>query len=165
MEEGGYLVLIDQNRQGWKSLSRLITACHLEEQRLYPLCNWDRLERHTEGLLCLTGGDTGPINRALIRKESDRARSSLDRLAILYGKDNLFIEIERSYLPWEKTVNDQLLELAADMKLTSVAGGQITHSKPEHFVAQDTLVCIESLCLIDEIVGRKPVRDLLQPQI
>lgn len=165
MEEGGSLVLVAQNREGWKSLSRLISACHLEEPRLYPLCNWQRLERHTEGLLCLTGGDAGPINRFLIRKENDKAKGTLNRLTSLYGKDNIFIEIERSFLPWEKTVNDQLLELAASLKITPVAGGQITHSKPEHFVAQDTLVCIESLCLIDEIVGRKPIRDPLQPQI
>lgn len=165
MEEGGSLVLVAQNREGWKSLSRLITACHLEEPRQYPLCNWQRLERHTQGLLCLTGGDNGPINRFLNRKEKDKAEATLNRLANLYGKDNVFIEIERSFLPWEKTVNDHLLELAANLKITAMAGGQITHSRPEHFVAQDTLVCIESLCLIDEIVGRKPIRDPAQPQI
>jgi len=79
MEEGGSLVLVARNREGWKNLSRLISACHLEEPRLFPLCNWDRLERFTEGLLCLTGGDAGPVNPLLVKKQYDAAASILKR--------------------------------------------------------------------------------------
>src|SRR4029079_6200310 len=57
------------------------------------------------------------------------------------------------------------LELSKELQLTPVAGGQITHSRPEHFIAQDTLVCIETLCLIDEVCGRKSLRDKAQKQI
>jgi error-prone DNA polymerase len=165
MAEGGSLVLVATNKQGWKSLSRLISTCHLEEPRLFPLCNWERLEKHTEGLLCLTGGDTGPLNRYLVRKEFGQAKALLEKCIHLYGQDNVFVQIERTYQPWEINVNEHLLQLAQELKVTPVAGGQITHSRPEHFVAQDTLVCIESLCLIDEIVGRKPTREEIQPQI
>jgi len=168
MEEGGAFVLVARNREGWKSLSRLISLCHLEEPRLFPLCNWQRLEQHTEGLLCLTGGDSGPINRLIVQKQYDAARSMLGRCVDLYGRENVFVEIERSFLPWEISVNNILLGLAKEMGVDAVAGGQITHSRPEHFIAQDTLVCIETLCLIDEIVGRKPPRaetqrDVKQP--
>lgn len=165
MEEGGSLVLVARNQSGWRSLSRLITSCHLEEPRLYPLCRWERLERETEGLLCLTGGDAGPINRLLIRKQQSSACEALRRLRHLYGRENLYVQIERTFQPWEITVNRQLIDLAKALDLTPVAGGMITHSRPEHFVAQDTLVCIETLCLIDEIVGRKPPRDPSQRQI
>lgn len=165
MEEGGSLILVATNREGWKSLSRLISACHQEEPRLLPLCNWQRLERFTTGLLCLTGGDAGPINRLLVQKNYSQAKSLLERCIRLYGRDNVFVEIERTYLPWEISVNKLLLELAAELHVTPVAGGQITHSRPEHFIAQDTLVCIETLCLIDEIVGRKALRDETQKQI
>lgn len=165
LAEGGWLVLVAQNGVGFRSLSRLITECHLQEPRLFPLCTWERLQRHTEGLLCLTGGDLGPVNRLLVRKETENARILLERLIYLYGRENVFVQIERSFQPWEIIVNRLLLELAEKLGLTPVAGGLITHSKPEHFVAQDTLVCIETLCLIDEIVGRKPPRDPSQPQI
>jgi error-prone DNA polymerase len=165
MEEGGSLVLVATNKDGWKSLSRLISVCHLEEPRLLPLCNWQRLERFTQGLLCLTGGDAGPINRLIVQKRYEQAKDNLNRCIALYGRDNVFVEIERTYLPWELTVNKALLQLAEELQVTPVAGGQITHSRPEHFIAQDTLVCIETLCLIDEIVGRKPLRDETQKQI
>lgn len=165
MAEGGSLVLVAQNAVGFRSLSRLISECHLSEPRLYPLCSWERLQKHTEGLLCLTGGDPGPVNRLLARKETHNAKVLLERLIYLYGRESVFVQIERSFQPWEIIVNRLLLELCEQLQITPVAGGLVTHSKPEHFAAQDTLVCVETLCLIDEIVGRKPPRDPSQSQI
>src|SRR5579862_8908652 len=75
MPEGGELVLIARTKRGFSNLSQLITACHLEEPRLYPLCSWDRLARFPEDLICLTGGDTGPLNRLLIRRDFSAAES------------------------------------------------------------------------------------------
>lgn len=165
MAEGGTLVLVARNKDGYRSLSRLITECHLGEPRLYPLCDWERLERHTAGLLCLTGGDDGPVNRLLVRGEPDAARETLDRLVGLYGRRNVFVQVESSFLPWQIATNRRLLELAEAMRVLPVAGGPITHVRPEQFPAQDTLTCIETLCAIEEVVGRKPLRAPGQPKI
>jgi error-prone DNA polymerase len=165
MAEGGELVLVARTAIGYRSLSRLVSDCHLEEPRLFPLCNWERLERHTADLLCLTGGDAGPLNRFLIRRDYQSARCHLQRLIGLYGRDNVFVQIERTYLPWQISVNGHLLQLAEELGLTPVAGGPILQSRPDDFPAQDVLVCIETLCAINELDGRKPHRDLSQPQI
>lgn len=165
MEEGGELVLVAKTPRGYKSLSRLITACHLNEPRLFPLCRWDRLLEHREDLLCLTGGDGGVLNRLAARRDFEGMRTMLQHLIDLYGRANVFVQIERSFLPWEIAVNDLLLELAEAMGVTPIAGGPITHHRPESFPAQDVLVCIDSLCTIEDVVGRKPQRAEGQPQI
>src|SRR5438270_28917 len=82
-------------------------------------------------------GSLGVVSRVLIRHQGDEALEYLDRLVGLYGRENVFIQIERSYLPWEISVNSQLLELAEHMHVLPVAGGPITHHRPEHFPAQD----------------------------
>jgi len=99
MPEGGEIVLIARTRRGYESLSRLITDCHLEEPRLYPLCSWERLERHARDLVCLTGGSDGFLSRFLIRRDEEGAWSALRRPTELYGADNVAIEVERSLLP------------------------------------------------------------------
>lgn len=165
MDEGGWIVLIAKNKRDYQNLSQLITQCHLQEPRLYPLCNWERLERFSESLICLTGGDGGIVNKHIARRESNKAAGVLSRLVALYGKDNVFVEIERSYLPWEIRVERALLELAKAMQLRAVAGGRITHARPDQFPAQDILVCVDTLCTVEEIVGRKAPRDASQPQI
>lgn len=165
MEEGGWIVLIAKNKDGYHNLSRLITECHLNEPRLYPLCNWGRLERFSGGVLCLTGGDGGIVNRYIARRELGQAVQILSRLIGLYGKDNVFVEIERSYLPWEIRVERAMSELAEKMRLRAVAGGKVTHARPDQFPAQDILVCVDTLCTVEEIIGRKLPRDPSQPQI
>jgi len=165
IEDGGEIVLIARSKLGYRSLSMLITACLLEEPRQYPLATWKRLERYAQDLLCLTGGDLGPLNRRLITRDFEQAEAIGRRLVAFYGSDNVFIEIERSYLPWEIGVNGRLLELAEHLGLRSIAGGVVTHARPEEFPAQDILTCAETLCTVDEVIGRKPQRHPGQPQI
>lgn len=165
LEDGGEIVLLAQDKVGYQSLSTLITRCHLEEPRLYPLCRWDRLADHARGLLCLTGGSLGPIDRQLMSRNHERARQILDRLVGHFGAGNVLIEIERNYLPWQLSVEKRLLALAEATGLLAFAGGAITHVDPSQFPAQDVLVCCETLCTVDEVIGRKPQREASQPRI
>lgn len=164
LADGGEIVLIARNKLGYKNLSILITECHLNEPRSFPLATWDRLAAHAEGLLCLTGGDLGPVDFFLTKNDFEAAAKVVERLCKLYGKQNIFLEVERSFLPWQKRVEAGIRNLADRYQLMAVAGGCVTHARPDHFPAQDVLVCIDSLCLIDEVVGRKPNRSDDQPK-
>lgn len=164
-ELGGEIVLIARDKRGYVSLSQLITECHLSEPRQFPLARESVLERHTRGLLCLTGGDVGPLNRLLLGRRYAEAEALLDRLILRYGRENVFVEIERSYLPWQHRTNRHLVELAQHVGAVPVAGGVVTHAGAEQFPAQDILVCADTLCTVGEVIGRKPRRDPSQPQI
>lgn len=164
MPEGGELVLIAKSKRGFQSLTQLITACHLEEPRLFPLCSWERLEKYRDDLICLTGGDTGPLNRLMIRRDLSGAERFLKRLIAIYSRKNVFVEIESTYLPWQLSTNRLLLELAEKEKVKACAGGLVTHSRPEDFPVQDILSCIDTLCTVEEVIGRKLPRHPSQPQ-
>ncbi len=163
--EGGEMVLIARNAQGYRNLSRLASACHLGEERHFPLGTWERLECYAEGLICLTGGDIGPLDRLLVRRDYAAAKSLAERLVGLYGRESVFLEVERSYLPWQMTVERQLLQLAEELRIRAVAGGVVTHARRSDFPAQDVLCSAETLCLIDEVIGRKPQRGETQPHV
>lgn len=161
LETGGEIVLIAQSRQGYQNLSRLITDCHLREPRLYPLLKWEYL-RQIQGILCLTGGASSPLLPVLMRRDFSSANQFVERLKETFGPGNVFIEIERSYHPFELRYNELLLELAEQHQLLPVAGGAITHARPDYFPVQDVITCAHSLCGIDEIWGRKPFKHDLQ---
>jgi error-prone DNA polymerase len=165
LPEGGFLTLIAQTALGYRNLSQLITACHLEEPRCYPLGSWKRLETFSEDLICLTGGDFGPLDRRLVKRDFPAADELVKKLIAIFGREKLFVEIDRAYLPWSIAVEKRLLELAQEHRLTPVAGGAVTHAKRDHFPAQDMVACIDTLCLIEEVIGRKPLREETQPQI
>jgi len=164
LPEGGEIVLVARDKQGYTQLSQLITACHLEEPRLFPLGSWERLARYSRGLLCLTGGDAGPLDRRMARGEFAEAHAILDQMVGIYGPGNVFIQIERSWRPWQVRVNQRLRELADRFHLTAVAGGAVTHRDAEQFPVQDIARCAQVLCTVEEVRGRKPRRHPDQPQ-
>lgn len=165
LPEGGEIVLIARSKRGYVNLSRLVTECHLGEPRSFPLGSWERLERHSEDLVCLTGGDVGPLDRLLVKRDLEGARRLVERLFSLYGRDHVFLEVERSFLPWSVAVGNRIRELAEATGTRAVAGGAVTHARRGHFPAQDVLLCAESLCLIDEVLGRKERRHENQPKV
>lgn len=165
LADGGEIVLVARDKAGYANLSRLVTACHLEEPRCYPLATWERLERFSRGLLCLTGGDGGPIAMRLLAGDRAGARACLDRLVGLYGRSNVAVEIERSFLPWQREAERGLLALAEEAGVLACAGGPITHARRADFPAQDVLVCAETLCTVEEIFGRKAPRHPSQPPV
>ena len=162
LESGGEIVLIARSKRGYANLSQLITECQMDEPRGFPMATWERLHRWKEDLICLTGGDSGPLNRCLIARKYDEADALMQRFYAIY-QHNIAVEIERCYLPWHREVNHRLRELATHHGLLAVAGGRITHARPEHFPAQDVLVCANTLCLVEEVIGRKPPRADIQP--
>lgn len=163
--EGGELVLIAKSKQGYQNLSRLVTACHLGEPRSFPLGSWERLEAHSSDLICLTGGDYGPLDRLIVSGDYEGASQLIVRLRAIYGQENVYLEVERSFLPWMLSVGRHLRELGERHGVQCVAGGAVTHPRPEHYPAQDSLICAHTLCTIDEVVGRKEPRDPSQPWV
>ncbi len=65
---------------------------------------WEQLAAHAEGLHCLTGGDEGPVARALADGGPDAARRLLERLAALFP-GRLHVELQRHRLREEEHRN------------------------------------------------------------
>lgn len=165
LDIGGEIVLLVRDKQGWESLSRLITLCHLGQPRLFPLASMELLDRHSRGLLCLTGGDSGPINRRLVRREWKEAQAVLRRLKEVYGPSSVVVQIERSWLPWESSVNQWLTQLAEREGCLQAAGTPTLHLSRGDFPTQDSIVCIHTLSTVEEVIGRKLPRSPEQPPI
>jgi error-prone DNA polymerase len=162
LEEGGSIVLVAPSKRGYRNLSNLISECHLNEPRLFPLARREYLSRYSEDLICLTGGAQSPLNYYIGRREYSQAKSWLADLHLLYR--SIWVEIEYSFLPQELRVNRDLIELAEHLSLPVIAGGPKTHATKSHFPALDVLTCASYLSTIEGSTERKPKRAPDQPQ-
>src|ERR1700761_667972 len=80
------LPLLVQNEAGYRNLTKLLSAAYLEaEPGDYPHVKAPMLARHGEGLIALTGGPGGPVNRLLVDGQPGAAEEALDKLAALFG--------------------------------------------------------------------------------
>ena len=83
----GPVVLLVQNQAGWLNLMALSSCLYLRDGGGLPHVTVDELCKHAEGLICLTGGPTGPLACLIAQGQRDKADALADRL----GFDSLWV--------------------------------------------------------------------------
>jgi DNA polymerase-3 subunit alpha len=154
LESRGSLVLLAADEAGYANLMALSSRAFLDGNPAdgihLPLAG---LNNRTEGLIVLTGGGIGPIDRAFALGGVDLARERLSTLARLFP-DRLYIEIERFGLAEARAVEPALIDLAVDAALPVVAANNVHFGTAAEFEAHDALLCIASGRSVDE--GDRP---------
>ena len=139
-----HLILLAQNQTGYHNLMKLTTKAHLEGFYYKPRIDTELLRTHAEGLVCLSGCQRGEIARAVMNKPAAEAQKVLQKYLDIFGKDRLFIEIQRNSKqdPKEEELNKKLIVLARANNLNLVATADCHYIYPEDAEAQDVMVCI-----------------------
>src|SRR5277367_3969239 len=89
------LPLLVSSRAGYQNLCRLITKMKLRARKGEGAVRKEELEQHADGLICLTGGDDGPLATALTRGGMEEARRSVECLVSIFGHANVYVELQR----------------------------------------------------------------------
>jgi DNA polymerase-3 subunit alpha len=138
----GNLALLAMNETGYANVMKLVSAAHLDspdvEAAHIPA---GLLAQHSAGLIALTGGPDGPIDRALRDSQHALAESRVDQLKTMFGS-RLYVEIQRHGLKSEHDVEPQLLKLAYDKHIPIVATNEAYFASPDDYEAHDALLCI-----------------------
>src|SRR5215469_12464819 len=80
------LPLLVQNEMGYRNLAKLLSGAYLDvEPGDWAHVKTDKLAQHGEGLIALTGGPGGPLNRLLVGGQNEAASALLDRLHEIFG--------------------------------------------------------------------------------
>jgi error-prone DNA polymerase len=135
------LTLLVGNRTGYRNLCKLLTAGAFGRPKGAARFDWAMIEQHAEGLHCLTGGDEGPVGRALTGEGLDAAEDLLGRLASTF-KGRLHVELQRHRRRDEEHRNQALIELARRLRLPLLATNGVRYARPSDKELHDVLTCI-----------------------
>jgi DNA polymerase-3 subunit alpha len=148
----GRIALLAKDAQGYANLMRLSTDAYFTASETGEVvASIADLTARAEGLIALTGGLEGPIDRTLIDGSSELARARIEALQAIFG-DRLYMEMQRHGLPQERAVEPQLLNLAYELDLPIVATNEPYFAQADDFEAHDALICIAagSYVAVDE---------------
>ncbi len=121
-DEPPRIVLLCTSQIGYQNLCQLITRFKMREPtKAEGAATFDDLEEFSSGLICLTGGEEGPLSSALSTGGEDQAMKSLDRLTSIYGRNQIFVELQRHQEREEESRNASLLAIASRMALPVIA--------------------------------------------
>jgi error-prone DNA polymerase len=154
--------LLCASRAGYQNLCRLVTRMKLRVPK-YPatlprqtkkapteelltasqaIASTDDLTEFSSGLICITGGDEGPLAYALVHGGMPEARRTLERLTEIYGCDNVYVELQRHYNRAQESRNQAAIELAHSLKLPLLATQGAQYARPEERQILDVFTCI-----------------------
>jgi DNA polymerase III subunit alpha len=141
------IVLLAKDERGYLSLMRLASSVWLDpKDGDEPHVPFDALN-DCEGLIALTGGPAGAIDRALSLDMADLALARLKRMQHTFG-DRLYIELQRHDLDSERAIEPALIDLAYDHSIPLVATNEPYFAAASDFEAQDALLCVAEGALI-----------------
>ncbi len=179
--------LLCASREGYQNLCRLVTRTKLRAPK-YPVT----LPRHTKpasednlvlvsqalasipdlgeyarGLICLTGGDEGPLAHALTDGGLETGRDLLQQLIAIYGHENVYVELQRHYNRTQEARNQASIELARSLRLPLLATQGAQYAKPEERQILDVFTCIRNHRTLDtagRLLARNSERYIKSPE-
>ena len=139
------LVLHCASQTGYQNLCQLITRFKMREQtKAEGAATLEDLEEFSAGLICLTGGEEGPLAAALARGGEQEAHTVADRLSSIYGRGNLYIELQRHHERSEECRNQMLLGFASELHLPVIATNGVRAATESDREILDVLTAIRS---------------------
>jgi len=150
-----YYPLLVKNRAGYQNLCRLITKTKLRAGKNKPTAaTLGELQEHAEGLICLTGDEAGPLAEALKSGNKDGARRLLNRLQSIFGRNNVYVELQRHFRPEQEHRNHAAIDLAREFDLPLLASNGVRYATPDDRHLLDALTCVKHKCTLDEAGDR-----------
>lgn len=143
LTSGHHLTLLAEDAAGYRSLARIMSLAHLAGSKGAPRLTLEDLAPHTAGLACLTGCRKGALTTAILASDEEGADASLDCLCAVFGREQLWIELQRRDLPNDGLLTYGLLRAARRLGRPLVATGNTHYVSPDQRRLQDVLVCIK----------------------
>ncbi|MFN7038267.1 MAG: DNA polymerase III subunit alpha [Alphaproteobacteria bacterium] len=135
------ILLLAKNDIGYKNLLKLVSKSFLDNNNPYPHVTISLLKEHSEGIIALSGGLRGAIDRLILESKEKLAEEVLVKLNNIF-KDNFYIEISRHNIEEEDRIEESILNLAYKYNIPLVATNNIFYATRNMYEAHDALLCI-----------------------
>jgi error-prone DNA polymerase len=123
------LPLLCESRAGYQNLCQLITQFKIRETtKQEGAANFEDLEHYAQGLVCLTGGNEGPLAAALMRGGEEEGREIVERLIRIFGPRNVYVELQRHREREEEWRNQAAIRIAHSLKLPVLATNGVRYA-------------------------------------
>jgi DNA polymerase-3 subunit alpha len=145
-----HLILLAMNHEGYQNLMALSTIANLEGFYYKPRIDRALLQKHNEGLICLSGCASGELGDALRQGQYDQAKEIAKWYKQAFG-DRYYLEVQDhghhehpGHWAEQKTINEQVIKLGKELDIPCVVtcdAHYLDHADKE---AHEILLCVQT---------------------
>ncbi len=161
------LPLLISTRTGYQNLCRLITGMKLRSAKGEGSVALREFEEYSSGLICLTGGNEGPLAAALKQGGLVEARHTVDLLINIFGAGNVYVELQRHFHREQEARNRAAVDLARSLHLPLLATNDVSYATAPERELCDVFTAIRhhrTLAVAGRLLSRNSERYVKSPQ-
>jgi DNA polymerase-3 subunit alpha len=143
--ERNHLTLLAESDRGFANLVKLTSAGFLEGfSRGKANVDMELLERHSEGVIVLTGCLQSRFCRRLVEERDDDARAHLDDLIQAFGPDQVYFEVQKNGIEEQDQANEGIVRFARELNRPVVGTADVHYLRREDFANHAALLCVQT---------------------
>ncbi len=140
-----HLTLLAATPTGYRNLVKLSSAGFLDGlQRGKPLVDAGLMAAHSEGVIALTGCLQSRFCQALIDGRAAAAREVADELLSIYGRENVYFEVQKNGVPEQDRANEGIVRIARELGRPLVATGDVHYLGRDDYDHHRALLCVQT---------------------
>ena len=149
--ERNHLTLLARSDQGFRNLVELTSTGFLEGfNRGKPAVDMELLERHSEGVIALSGCLQSRFCRRLVEERPADARSHADDLIQVFGADDVYFEVQKNGIPEQDKANEGIARVAGELGRPLVATADVHYLRREDYDHHAALLCVQTKSTVKE---------------
>ena len=135
--------LLCESRTGYQNLCRLTTRFKLRESKKGEgAARLSDVQEYAKGLVCLTGGDEGPLAAAIVNDGEEAGREVVETLVQTFGAKNVYVELQRHGEREQEWRNQIALRIARSMGLPVLATNGVRYANAAECEVLDVFTAI-----------------------
>jgi DNA polymerase-3 subunit alpha len=143
--ERNHLTLLAADDAGYRNLVKLSSAGFLQGlQRGKPSVDMGLIERHSEGVIALTGCLASRFCQRLLQDREDDARAHADDLRQVFGAENVYFEVQKNGLVPQDKCNEGIVRIARELGGSLVGTGDVHYLRREDYDHHTALLCVQT---------------------
>lgn len=145
-----HLILLCKNDIGYKNLIKMVSLAYTEGFYSKPRVDRELLEKHSEGLICLSGCIAGEISQLLLSGDHEGARECALYYNNIFGKGNFYLEVQNHRLSEDAVLLPAIYRLSAETGIPLAATNDAHYVRREDSKLQRILLAIQTNTSVEE---------------
>ncbi len=143
--ERNHLTLLAADDAGFRNLVQLSSAGFLEGfARGKANLDMELLDRHSEGVIVLSGCLQSRFCQRLIQDRPDDARAHADELLEVFGPEQVYFELQRNGIPEQDKANEGIARIAKEVGRPLVGTADVHYLHREDYDNHAALLCVQT---------------------